>query len=161
MSPSLTEEIRQSRPFKSLEEEVFVTLARTADLVLRPFEDLLKSEGLSPSQYNVLRILRGAGVVGLACREIGERMVSRDPDLTRLLDRLERRGLILRHREPRDRRVVVTRISQEGLLLLDRLDEPATLCQRKTFAHLGEEALKALIRLLDEVRAVPKGPSSG
>src|SRR6185369_2150092 len=99
MSPRLQEEIQQTKPFVSLEDEVLIGLLRTADVALRPLTDVLKAHSLSHTQYNVLRILRGAGPGGLSCREVAERMVTREPDLTRLLDRLERRGLIARGRE--------------------------------------------------------------
>jgi DNA-binding MarR family transcriptional regulator len=108
---------------------------------------VLKAEELSGTQYNVLRILRGAPE-GLACGEIGNRMITRDPDITRLLDRLEKRTLISRCRETTDRRTVVTRITREGLKLLDRLDEPVQELHRKQLGHLGRERLKALCELL-------------
>src|SRR6185503_18429102 len=110
MAPRIQDEIRQTKPFAGLEDEVLISLLRTADVVLRPLAEVLKREALSHTQYNVLRILRGAGAGGLSCREVAERMVTREPDLTRLLDRLERRGMVARGREAKDRRVVVTRI---------------------------------------------------
>src|SRR5215469_14234820 len=106
------------------EEAVYVELMRTADRLSRPVTELLKTEDLSPPQYNVLRILRGSPD-GLNCGEIGRRMITRDPDITRLLDRLEKRGLISRHRDDqRDRRVVSARITAHGLDLLSQLDQP-------------------------------------
>ena len=98
-------------PQPDLEERVFVSLLRTADALSRGAEALLKPFNLSGTQYNALRILRGAGEEGLACREVGERLISRDPDITRLLDRMESRGWIARAREAQDRRVVKTRIT--------------------------------------------------
>ncbi|HET8647102.1 MAG TPA: MarR family transcriptional regulator [Vicinamibacteria bacterium] len=154
MSP-IQDEIQQSKPFAGLEDEVLISLLRTADVALRPLAEVLKAEGLSHTQYNVLRILRGAGAGGLSCREVGERMVTREPDLTRLLDRLEKRGLIARGREARDRRVVVTRITREGLAVLERLDQPAAASSRQALGHLGPEGLRTLARLLDQVRARP------
>ena len=156
MAPRLQDEIRQTRPFVSLEEEVLVALVRTADVALRPEVELLKSRSLSPTQYNVLRILRGAGPGGLSCREVAERMVTREPDLTRLLDRLERRGLIARGREAKDRRVVVTRITREGLGVLEALDEPMVESARRALGHLGPEGLRSLSRLLEKVRTPPR-----
>ncbi|HEY4660081.1 MAG TPA: MarR family transcriptional regulator, partial [Terriglobales bacterium] len=114
----------------SLEEAVFLDLLRTSDVLSRRLAYILKNEDLSSNQYNVLRILRGAPE-GLACGEIGSRMISRDPDITRLLDRLEKRGLISRCRETKDRRTVLTRISPEGLKLLARLDEPVQQAHRE------------------------------
>jgi DNA-binding MarR family transcriptional regulator len=134
-----------------LEEAVFLDLLRTSDVLSRRLAYILKNEDLSSNQYNVLRILRGAPE-GLACGEIGSRMISRDPDITRLLDRLEKRGLISRCRETKDRRTVLTRISPEGLKLLARLDEPVQQAHREQLGHLGRERLKALAELLRESR---------
>src|SRR5512139_957362 len=106
MSGKLRREIKQKRPFSSIQEEVILSMLRTADKIIVPLNEVLRRANLSSSQYNVLRILRGAGEEGLACGEISERMIRRDPDLTRLLDRLEGRGLVSRARDTRDRRVV-------------------------------------------------------
>src|ERR1700694_5664766 len=105
------------------EEAAFLDLLRTADMLSRGLVQILKTEDISATQYNVLRILRGA-LEGLPCGEIASRMITRDPDVTRLLDRLEKRGLISRCRETRDRRSVMARITPQGLKLLARLDEP-------------------------------------
>jgi DNA-binding MarR family transcriptional regulator len=107
MSGRLRDEIKQTKPFPSLETEVFLNLARTADQTMRTIAEALKPAELSPTQYNVLRILQGAGKNGLACSEIGERLVTRDPDITRLLDRIEQRELVQRERSSSDRRVVL------------------------------------------------------
>jgi DNA-binding MarR family transcriptional regulator len=139
-------------PHPALEAEVFVSLLRTADALARGAEALLKPHGLSGTQYNVLRILRGAGEKGLACREVGGRLISRDPDITRLLDRMESRGLIARAREAGDRRVVRTRISPEGLRLLAELDEPVRQLHRRQLQHLPEKQLRQLSALLDRAR---------
>lgn len=112
---------------------------------------VLKAEDLSSTQYNVLRILRGAPQ-GLPCGEIAGRMITRDPDVTRLLDRMEKRGLISRARDSRDRRVVLARISGEGLKLVNRLDEPVQQMHRKLLGHLGRERLRALGELLAAAR---------
>lgn len=134
------------------EEVAFVDLLRTTDLLSRRLAPVLKGEDLSSTQYNVLRILRGAGG-DLTCGEIGDRMITRDPDITRLLDRLERRGLIVRHRDTRDRRTVMTRITVEGLRLLSRLDEPVQAAHRQQLGHLGRQRLHALTELLSLARS--------
>src|SRR5580658_8882768 len=123
-------------PLPIIEARVFVRLMRAADALSRGAEALLKPHGLSGTQYNILRILRGAGENGLACREIGCRLISRDPDITRLLDRMESRGWIARAREAEDRRVVKTRITAEGLRLLSELDEPVDELHRRQFCNL-------------------------
>jgi DNA-binding MarR family transcriptional regulator len=144
--------IKQRRPFTSREAEAFLNLQRTADALMRGLAELLKGSDLSPTQYNVLRILRGAGTAGLSCREIGERMVTRDPDITRLLDRLERRGLLSRVREARDRRVVTTTIAPAGLELLAGLDRPVSELHDRQLSHLGGRKLEQLIGLLESAR---------
>lgn len=112
---------------------------------------MLKGADLSSTQYNVLRILRGAPE-GLPCGAIAERMITRDPDITRLLDRLERRGLISRSRERKDRRMVRARIAPEGLALLARLDVPVQQAHRQQLGHLGRKRLEALAKLLRACR---------
>jgi len=134
------------------EEAAFLDLVRTVDLLSRAPAQVLKSEDVSATQYNVLRILRGAPK-GLPCGEIGNRMITRDPDITRLLDRLEKRGLISRCREERDRRTVMTRITPEGLKLLARLDEPVQAAHRQQLGHLGRQRLQALTELLSIARS--------
>jgi DNA-binding MarR family transcriptional regulator len=140
-----------SRRFGGPEEDVFVTLLRTADLLSRNAEKVLKAGDVSPTQYNVLRILRGAPA-GLACSEIAKRMITRDPDITRLLDRLEKRGLISRCRETRDRRQVQTRITSDGLRLLRDLDGPVTEIHRRQLSHLGREGIRTLKELLEKAQ---------
>jgi len=134
------------------EETAFVELVRTMDMLSRGPMRILKSEDLSPTQYNVLRILRGSPQ-GLPCGEIASRMVTRDPDVTRLLDRLEKRELVSRCRENQDRRTVIARISDEGLELLGRMDEPVQSAHRQQLGHLGRERLRALTELLREMRS--------
>jgi DNA-binding MarR family transcriptional regulator len=134
------------------EEAAFLDLLRTADILSRGLVRVLKKERLSMTQYNVLRILRGAPP-GLPCGEIATRMITRDPDVTRLLDRLEKRELISRCRETKDRRTVRARISIKGLKLLARLDEPVEAAHRRQLGHLGEKRLQNLIDLLDFCRA--------
>ena len=145
-------EIQQTKPFTSLEDEAQVALQRTADRLHWRLSEMLKAHGLSPTQYNALRILRGAGDQGRACSEIAERMINRDPDITRLVDRLERRGLAVRSREGQDRRVITTRITPAGLELLQALDGPVEEFNRKMLGALGEQRLQALIRLLEVIR---------
>src|SRR5206468_8060522 len=141
----------KTRHSPSLEEAVFLDLLRTSDVLSRRLAYVLKNEDLSSNQYNVLRILRGAPE-GLPCGEIASRMITRDPDITRLLDRLEKRGLISRCRETKDRRMILTRISPEGLKLLGRLDQPVEEAHRKQLGHLGRERLRALTELLHAAR---------
>lgn len=152
MTRRLQEEIKQRRPFQSLEEEVTLGLARTADALARASEEVLRGSGLTPTQYNVLRILRGAGAAGLSCGDVAGRMITRDPDLTRLLDRLEARSLVTRARDGEDRRVVTTRITRAGLTLLSQLDAPVQAQHRDNLGHLGEQKLRTLAQLLDEAR---------
>lgn len=150
---SLQAEIQQTKPFTSLEDEAAVSLHRTADQLHGRFSDMLKPHALSPTQFNALRILRGAGDGGRTCSEIAERMINRDPDITRLLDRLERRGLVARSREGRDRRVIITRINPAGLELLRGLDRPVEEFNRKQMGRLSEAQLRTLVKLLEAVRA--------
>jgi MarR family transcriptional regulator, organic hydroperoxide resistance regulator len=148
----LQAEIRQSKPFGSLEEEALLALARTNDQLQRHYDEFFKSYDLTGTQYNALRILRGAGEVGLPCSEIAERMITRDPDITRLLARLEQRGLSARGRDEKDRRVILGRITPAGLKLLREIDQPIQELGRRLVSHLGEGRLRSLIRLLDTIR---------
>jgi DNA-binding MarR family transcriptional regulator len=133
------------------EDRAFIALQKAADKLAVQAEQLLKSNGLTGAQYNVLRILRGAEPGGLPCSAIGERMISHDPDMTRLLDRMEKRSLITRERQSDDRRVVKTRITSDGLELLKRLDPPVRELHKRQFAHMGNARIKALADLLDEI----------
>jgi len=153
MSGRLAAEIQQTKPFGSLEEEAILNLHRTASILEQAESEALKPHGLSLTQYNALRILRGAGPKGLACQELAGRMITRDPDVTRLLDRLEARKLIERARSNEDRRVVVTRISGAGLKLLATLDAVMRGLPKKVLGHLGEKRLRSLIDLLEEARS--------
>jgi MarR family transcriptional regulator, organic hydroperoxide resistance regulator len=152
VSPKLKDEIKQSKPFASLESEVVLNLMRTADAYARGGESILKLAGLSPNQYNVLRILRGAGEIGMCCREVGERMITRDPDITRLLDRLERRGLVSRSRDRHDRRVIIARITEAGRKILKDLDGPVEEYNRNRLSHMGKADLRRLNELLEVAR---------
>jgi DNA-binding MarR family transcriptional regulator len=155
MAGRLAGEIRQAKPFGSLEEEAYLNLLRTASVVEQAVAGILKPHGLSSTQYNALRILRGAGPRGLACQEIAGRMIARDPDITRLLDRLEARALVGRARSPVDRRVVVTRISAKGLKLLASMDSAARQLPKRVLGHLGEKKLRTLIDHLEQARSGP------
>jgi DNA-binding MarR family transcriptional regulator len=135
-----------------VEQEAFLNVVRAADWLTRGSAELLKAHSLTGAQYNVLRILRGSGPDGLPCKEVAERMITREPDVTRLLDRMEKRGLISRARSEEDRRVVVTRITRTGLDLLSDLDLPIAELHRSQFAHLERAQLADLNRLLDLVR---------
>ena len=152
MGGRLQEEIQQRKPFGSLEEEAFLNLLRTSNALSQGLAALLKTADLTNTQYNVLRILRGAGAEGLPSGEVGERMITRDPDVTRLLDRLERRGLVERWRDAQDRRVVRARITQEGLRSIAPLDEPVAELHVRQLRHLGEERLRVLVGLLEAAR---------
>jgi len=151
MTNRLQKELKKAKPFESAEQEAHLNLVRTAQVLGDAFERLFKPFNLSMTQYNVLRILRGAGEP-LPCGQIGDRMVTRDPDITRLLDRLEKRGLITRERTATDRRVVLASITPEGLKLLKQLDQPVITLHQKQLGHLGKDRLKALIDLLEAAR---------
>ncbi|MGH9795991.1 MAG: MarR family winged helix-turn-helix transcriptional regulator [Candidatus Acidiferrales bacterium] len=150
-------ERKARKRFAVPEVEAYVYILRTADALARAVEQLLSSAGLTGAQYNVLRILRGAGGEGLACGEIGERMITRDPDITRLLDRLEARKLITRARDRRDRRVIAVRITQAALRILKELDGPVQQLHRRQLRHMGTRKLAALNRLLQEARGRAQG----
>jgi DNA-binding MarR family transcriptional regulator len=144
--------VRPSRqPAANVEEAAFLDLLRTCDLLARRLVAVLKPADLSPTQYNVLRILRGAKE-GLPCGEIANRMITRDPDVTRLLDRMEKRGLISRRRETKDRRLVLTRITPQGRRVVAQLDEPVQEAHRTQLGHLGPARLRKLTELLRAAR---------
>ncbi|PYT82570.1 MAG: MarR family transcriptional regulator [Acidobacteria bacterium] len=147
---------KPARPPASLEERIFLALLKAADALGQEAEQLTRSANLTGTQYNVLRILRGAGPEGLACRAIGERMITHDPDITRLLDRLEKQRLITRERQKDDRRVVKTRITPRGLELLKPLDQPMRDLHKRQFRHMAGSRLKTLYDLLEEIRVVPQ-----
>ena len=143
-----------SKPGSLPEEITHLEMMRTTEALSHRFAQVMKTEDLTPTQYNVLRILRGAPE-GLACGEISNRMVTRDSDITRLLDRLEKRSLISRSRESKDRRTVMARITQNGLELLSRMDEPIRTAHRDLLGHLGTERLNQLADLLRLARQSP------
>src|SRR6202030_3602794 len=140
---------KSSGPSLSLENRIFVALLQTADTLSQEAEQLLKAAGLTGAQYNVLRILRGAEPHGLPCRGISDLMISHDPDMTRLLDRMEKRGLITRLREAEDRRVVKARVTASGLDILNKLDAPVEELHRKQFRNIAVARLKTLIAALE------------
>ncbi len=144
-------EIHQTKPFATLEEELLVSLLRTTDVLRERFEEACREFNLSMTQYNVLRILRGAEPKGRTCGEIGERMIAREPDVTRLLMRMEKAGLIRRTRNGQDRRVVMTRITGAGLKLLDEM-EPHLRQIGGLLRPIGERKIEKTLRLLDAVR---------
>jgi len=144
--------LKQTRPFKSLAQEAYLSLQRTAGLLEHELELALKPSGITATQYNVLRILRGAGPGGLCRGEIGDRLLRPVPDVTRLLDRLESSGLVERARSGHDRRYVTTRITRAGLKALDDLEGKIDAAHDRQFAHLETSRLKTLIGLLGFVR---------
>jgi DNA-binding MarR family transcriptional regulator len=150
---TVREEIRQTRPFSSMAAEAILTLYRTSDAVQRDFARLIEPEGISAQQYNVLRILRGAGAEGLPTLDIADRMVERTPGITRLLDKLEAKLLVRRKRCPQDRRQVLCYITEQGLKLLAHLDRPLTDAGIRCMSSLNAEEMRTLIELLNHVRA--------
>jgi len=153
-STRLQEELKQTKPFKSPAQEALLSILVTADRLGGAQEDAMKPFGVTATQYNVLRILRGARPGGLPCGEIGCRMVSRVPDVTRLLDRMEQIGLVGRDRDRDDRRVVVARLTAKGLGLVNRMDGAVDKLDHKLVEAIGAAKLTKLSRLLEEVRAL-------
>ncbi len=149
---SLKQEIAQSPPFASLEEETLLNLLRTADCLQRSLHLKTRAWGVTTTQYNVLRILRGAQPEGLTCTAIGSRMITAEPDITRLLARLKTMKLIRQQRDRNDRRVVWTRISEAGLRLLDEMNPAILAAPRALLGHMGSRDLSELIRLLEVAR---------
>ncbi len=151
MAP-LKQEIAQQRPFSSVEEEALLNLMRTADCLQRAFQRRTRHWGITSTQYNVLRILRGAGSQGLTCSAIGERMITAEPDITRLLARMKVLRLIRQQRDKRDRRVVWTQISSTGLDLLGKMDDEINRMPKELLGHLNQKELVEFIRLLELAR---------
>jgi DNA-binding MarR family transcriptional regulator len=154
MKANLRTEIQQRKPFAGLEQEVFLSLQLTAHRLLDPWVLFLKQEGLTPAQYNMLRILRGTYPHGFTCTEISERLIHRDPDITRMTDRLETQKLVRRERAVKDRRVVRVLITEEGLARLKQLDGPVRSMPRRMLGKLGKRQLLQLLKLLAGVREV-------
>jgi DNA-binding MarR family transcriptional regulator len=155
----IQQEIKQTRPFRSLAQEAFLGLLRTTDRLRRLAAERIEPYGVTMQQYNVLRILRGAGSEGLPTLEIAERMVEQAPGITRLIDRLEAKRLVSRERCPTDRRQVTCRIAPKGLTLLERLDPVADETDETLGASLSPNELKRLVGLLDRVRGGLGGPA--
>ncbi|MEJ7606277.1 MAG: MarR family transcriptional regulator [Bryobacteraceae bacterium] len=151
MPGKIFEELQQTKPFRFI-EEAFLNIHRTAHMLMQELAQILKPFGVSETQYNVLRILRGAGARGLNCKDIGNRMITREPDITRLLDRLQKRSLIQRSRSREDRRFAFVVITGQGLAMLSDLDEPVQQLQVKLLGHLGQASLGELIQSLETVR---------
>ena len=162
MANRILEEIRQTRPFATLEEEAALNIVRTADALKRGGELLFRRHGITSAQYNVLRILRGAGDRGLHCSAIAERMITAEPDITRLLMRMERLSLLVRQRDKSDRRMVTSIATERGLQLLVELEGPLRELQEQQFRLLSDEEIGALIDGLEKVReGVTKSRVSG
>ena len=153
MPSTLQADLRQKKPFTSLEEEAFLNVVRTAATLGDRMDELLRSRGVSGTQYNALRILRGAEASGLCRNELRDRMVTRMPDVTRLLDRMEQGGLVRRSREGGDRRMVLTQLSEKGRRLVDELDAPVKALHRQTLGHLSSGELRSLSDLLTRARS--------
>ena len=152
----ILKELQQTKPFRHIEEEIFLNLQRAADTAMQELADVLRPSGVSPTQYNVLRILRGAGDTGVTCKDIAARMITRDPDITRLLDRLERRHLLTRSRAIEDRRFVAIRITDAGLALLADLDGPIEKKQIALMRHMTKDQLSLILELLERIREWPR-----
>ena len=152
MDAGLKAELKQTKPFVTLEEEAVLNIARTFAMLEHDLSQALKPYDITPTQYNVLRILRGAGDTGLCRNEIGGRLIRQVPDVTRLLDRMEEAGLIARERVGRDRRFVVTTISKQGLSVLAKLDGEITAIHRRQLGHVDARSLRTLIALLTKIR---------
>ncbi|MFL5386468.1 MAG: MarR family winged helix-turn-helix transcriptional regulator [Longimicrobiaceae bacterium] len=152
MPSTLREEIKQTRPFSSLEQEAHLSIERTAAILGHAVAEVLKPYGITRTQYNALRILRGAGETGLCRNEVRERLVAQVPDASRLLDRMEAAGLIRRERDTADRRFVTTRITAEGLRVVGELDGPIDALHRRRLGVLDASELETLIRLLARLR---------
>lgn len=151
MSPSLQQDLKQKKPFRSLQQEAYLSVVRTSTALTDAMEDLVKSKGISATQYNVLRILRGSGAEGLCRNALRDRMLTRMPDMTRLLDRMEEAGLVVRGREGEDRRMVQTRITEKGRRL-EELDAPVLALHKRQMSRLTDAQLRSLSDLLTLVR---------
>ena len=149
---TLRDEIKQTKPFSSLEQEAQLNIVRTGAMMMDEIEQFLKPYGVTATQYNVLRILRGSEPDGLCRNELRDRMLTRMPDVTRLLDRMEEAGLVARTREDEDRRMVRSRITEQGLKLLAEVDEVTQDEHKRRFEKLDEDQMRTLIDLLTLVR---------
>jgi DNA-binding MarR family transcriptional regulator len=152
---TLRDEIKQNKPFVSLEQEAQLNVVRTSAVLMDDIEQLLRPHGITATQYNVLRILRGSEPGGLCRNELRDRMITRMPDMTRLLDRMEDAGLVARTREDQDRRMVRSRITSAGLDLLDDLEDVVMSGHKRRFEHMSTEQVRTLIELLTMIRQKP------
>ena len=152
MSGKLASEIKQTKPWSSLEEEVALNVQRTAAVLEQALEETLKPHGITATQYNALRIIRGSGNRGISCQEAGTRMIRTEPDLTRLFDRLEARGMVVRSRSAKDRRLVLVCLSPAGIKLLASLDGVVTELHQRTLGPMGDRKLRQLRDLSEEAR---------
>jgi len=150
-------EIQQAPAFSSVEEEALLNLLRTSDCLNRALQQKIRGWGLTATQYNVLRILRGAGLCGLPCAAIGDRMIAAEPDITRLLARLKRLKLVRQHRDRHDRRVVLTQITEAGLELLRAMDPVVRSGPGELLGHMCRADLAEMIRLLELARQACAG----
>lgn len=152
MASDLKEELKQKRPFRSIREEAQLNVARTANMMSAEFEQMFRPFGITGTQYNVLRILRGAGPAGLCRNEVSQRLLNRMPDATRLLDRMEEAGLVTRARASEDRRLVTTQLTGKGRDLVNSLDDEVERQHEVLLGHMAKDELRALIELLTRVR---------
>jgi DNA-binding MarR family transcriptional regulator len=155
MRHRLLAELKMTGPFAGLAHEAHLNIARTDAVLGHSVEEALRPHGITVTQFNVLRILRGAGEAGLCRSAIAERMIRPVPDVTRLIDRLEKARLVTRERTGEDRRFVTTRITPAGLALLRRLDSRVNALHEELLGHLGAERLRQLITLLEDARRRP------
>lgn len=155
MTSGLRSELRQRKPFTSLEQEAHLSVKLTEAALREHLDQVLKPSGISATQYNVLRILRGAGQNGLCRNEIRDRLIDRMPDVTRLLDRMEETGWITRERSTEDRRQVSTYLTKAGKELVDSLDAPVAAEHERRLGHMTKSQLRTLIKLLSLVRQAP------
>ena len=153
MAGKLQQELKQTKAMASIEEESLLNIVRTADVLLQSLTMVMKPYQLSPTQYNVLRILRGAGDAGVSCKDIGARLVARDPDITRLMDRLEQRRLIVRDRSKEDRRIVTHRLTQAGSDLVNELQRPLEALNKQLTGGIKPGGLRQLVDVLEQIRA--------
>lgn len=149
---TLQHEIGKKKPFEHPEEEAYLNLLRSAAFLTVEFERMFRQHGLSEASYNALRILRGHREWGLPCSQIGDMLVARVPDVTRLVDRLEEAGLVSRVRCDKDRRVIYVKISEAGLKVLASMDKPVVELHKRQLSHMSERELQELNRLLYKAR---------
>ena len=152
MRRHLRDEIKQTRPFDHPADEALLSILRTATMLEHASNELLRPFGITMTQYNVLRILRGAGARGLCGREVGERLISRVPDVSRLLDRMAEMGLLVKERDAADRRHVTARITPKGVRVLTRATPPLTKYGRTRAERLSVRTVETLVEALEAIR---------